>query len=257
MMIYKEWDPINVIESGKILSLCSSKNMYKNGELLPSSIFVNVVKEGAHEALVDNWFYTRDLHSLIPHVDLDNEISGDCGMNSQRKYNPQIGSVFPDLEKESINRKSTDLIVVTTLVEKTTNIAGLCRSAEVFGAKTLVIPSKTVLRDPTFVSMSVTAEQWIDLVEVTPANLPGYIKNLQKNGYTAVCLEQTHDSVEISEYKFPPKTVLILGNEKSGVAVEYLPLMDVCVEIPQRGVIRSLNVHVSGAIAMWQYNRSI
>ena len=29
--------------------------------------------------------------------------------------------------------------------------------------------------------------------------------------------------------------------------------MDVCVEIPQFGVIRSLNVHISAVICVWQY----
>ena len=31
--------------------------------------------------------------------------------------------------------------------------------------------------------------------------------------------------------------------------------VDVCVEIPQLGVVRSLNVHVSGALAVWEYTR--
>jgi hypothetical protein len=31
--------------------------------------------------------------------------------------------------------------------------------------------------------------------------------------------------------------------------------MDECVEIPQFGVVRSLNVHVSAAVAMYEYTR--
>lgn len=31
--------------------------------------------------------------------------------------------------------------------------------------------------------------------------------------------------------------------------------LDCCVEIPQGGVVRSLNVHVSGAIAVYEYTR--
>jgi tRNA(Leu) C34 or U34 (ribose-2'-O)-methylase TrmL len=42
-------------------------------------------------------------------------------------------------------------------------------------------------------------------------------------------------------------------NEKTGIPVEILQVLDVCVEIPQRGVIRSLNVHVSGALFIWEY----
>ena len=34
-------------------------------------------------------------------------------------------------------------------------------------------------------------------------------------------------------------------------------LVDCCVEIPQLGVVRSLNVHVSGAIAVWMFARQV
>lgn len=30
-------------------------------------------------------------------------------------------------------------------------------------------------------------------------------------------------------------------------------MLDVCIEIPQLGIIRSLNVHVSGSILLWEY----
>ena len=44
-------------------------------------------------------------------------------------------------------------------------------------------------------------------------------------------------------------------NEKEGIPADLIGLLDVCVEIPQQGVIRSLNVHVSGAILVWEYRR--
>lgn len=54
-------------------------------------------------------------------------------------------------------------------------------------------------------------------------------------------------------FKFDKKTVLVLGREKTGLPIEYIELMDNCVEIPQYGVIRSLNVHISAVICVWQY----
>lgn len=44
-------------------------------------------------------------------------------------------------------------------------------------------------------------------------------------------------------------------NEKEGIPVQLINQLDVCVEIPQQGVIRSLNVHVSGALLIWEYRR--
>lgn len=44
-------------------------------------------------------------------------------------------------------------------------------------------------------------------------------------------------------------------NEKQGIPADLIQLVDVCVEIPQQGVIRSLNVHVSGALLIWEYRK--
>ncbi|KAI5327950.1 hypothetical protein L3X38_027346 [Prunus dulcis] len=49
--------------------------------------------------------------------------------------------------------------------------------------------------------------------------------------------------------------VLVLGLENEGVLVDIIHVLDACLEIPQLGVVRSLNVHVSGAIALWEYTR--
>ena len=32
-------------------------------------------------------------------------------------------------------------------------------------------------------------------------------------------------------------------------------MLDACVEIPQLGIVRSLNVHVSAALMVWEFTR--
>ena len=49
--------------------------------------------------------------------------------------------------------------------------------------------------------------------------------------------------------------MLVLGDEKRGIPVHVLQEVSVCVKIPQKGVLRSLNAHVSGALAVWEYTR--
>jgi tRNA G18 (ribose-2'-O)-methylase SpoU len=76
----------------------------------------------------------------------------------------------------------------------------------------------------------------------------------KKKGYFVFGLEQTSSSISLSEMVFPDRpTVLLLGKEKEGIPVQFLQAVDQCVEIPQLGIIRSLNVHVSGAIAIWEH----
>lgn len=47
------------------------------------------------------------------------------------------------------------------------------------------------------------------------------------------------------------------SNEKEGIPANVLPLADTCVEIPQFGVTRSLNVHVAGSLFIWEYSKTV
>ena len=100
-----------------------------------------------------------------------------------------------------------------------------------------------------------TAHQWIDIEEIKIENLKNYLETMKSQNYTIVGIEQTSESSKLNEFKFPKKSVILLGNEKEGIPVELIQLLDVCVEIPQTGLIRSLNVHVTGAIIVWEYVR--
>ncbi|KAH8028187.1 hypothetical protein HPB51_014142 [Rhipicephalus microplus] len=93
------------------------------------------------------------------------------------------------------------------------------------------------------------------LIVVKVHQLKEYLPGKRVEGYTLVGVEQTAGSKPLPEFNFPEKTLLLLGNEKEGLPVELIQLLDVCVEIPQHGVIRSLNVHVSGAILVWEYTK--
>jgi tRNA G18 (ribose-2'-O)-methylase SpoU len=84
-----------------------------------------------------------------------------------------------------------------------------------------------------------------------------WLRLRKEEAYTIVGLEQTSSSVSIADLHLPEKTVLLLGKEKEGIPVEFLQTVDICVEIPQLGIIRSLNVHVSGAISIWEYSKQM
>ena len=145
------------------------------------------------------------------------------------------------------------LILIASLIDKPTNLGGMCRTCEVFGAATLVVSDRKLLEDRSFTSLSVSAERWVSVEEVKTAELPKYITLLKERGYTVVGVEQTPNSVSLQEFSFPKLTTLLMGHEKFGIPIQLLELVDLCVQIPQFGIIRSLNVHVSCAISIWQY----
>lgn len=92
--------------------------------------------------------------------------------------------------------------------------------------------------------------------EVRPPNLPAWLAAQRAKGYALIGLEQTAEAVPLPGYSFPENTVLVLGREKEGIPPDLLNLLDQTLVIPQLGVIRSLNAHVSASIALYEYTRS-
>uniref|UniRef100_A0ABI7YQE0 tRNA/rRNA methyltransferase SpoU type domain-containing protein n=1 Tax=Felis catus TaxID=9685 RepID=A0ABI7YQE0_FELCA len=180
----------------------------------------------------------------------------------QKKIIPWKNNV-PDLDLElvfqdrvaKLGKSISRLIVVASLIDKPTNLGGLCRTCEVFGASALTVGSLQCTRDKQFQCLSVSAEQWLPLVEVRPPQLIDFLQQKKAEGYTVIGVEQTARSVDLTQYSFPERSLLLLGNEREGIPANLIQQLDVCVEIPQRGIIRSLNVHVSGALLIWEYTR--
>ncbi|CAN7109062.1 unnamed protein product [Brassica rapa subsp. narinosa] len=159
------------------------------------------------------------------------------------------------MEVERLKSGRQSLILVASLVDRIPNLAGLARTCEIFKASGLVVGDASIIHDKQFQLISVTAEKWVPIVEVPVNSLKLFLEKKKREGFSILGLEQTANSVSLDKYQFPKKTVLVLGREKEGIPVDIIHILDACVEIPQLGVVRSLNVHVSGAIALWEYTR--
>ncbi|XP_001237715.3 uncharacterized protein LOC4576628 isoform X1 [Anopheles gambiae] len=145
------------------------------------------------------------------------------------------------------------LIVVASLVNRAPNLGGLARTGEIFAIKQLVINSLQDIGNKEFQALSMTAEKWLKIGELKTHRVVEYLREMKEKGYSVVGAEQTTGSKPIHQLQFPKKSVLVLGHEKNGLPAEIIRHLDLIGEIPQFGVVRSLNVHVTGAIFMWEY----
>lgn len=159
------------------------------------------------------------------------------------------------LAVQKLRESRQHFVLVASLIDRIPNLAGLARTCEVFRAAGLTIADKNVLSDKQFQLISVTAEKWVPITEVPVSTMKVFLQKKKHEGFAILGLEQTMNSIPLDQYAFPRKTVLVLGREKEGIPPEIIHILDACVEIPQLGVVRSLNVHVSGAIALWEYTR--
>lgn len=74
----------------------------------------------------------------------------------------------------------------------------------------------------------------------------------QDEGWRICVLEQAHGSIDLMDFSAEKGVgyMLVVGNEVDGVDSRIVEMADVILEIPMHGVKHSLNVAVSGGMAM-------
>ncbi|KAG2183567.1 hypothetical protein INT43_006573, partial [Umbelopsis isabellina] len=156
---------------------------------------------------------------------------------------------------DCLQRRRNDLIVVGSLIDRLPNLAGLCRTCEIFNASLLTVHSLKIKDDPNFLGISVASEKWMPMKEVSETDVLTFLKEKKQEGYVVCGLEQTTNSTPLQDFEFPSKCVLLLGKETQGIPAHLLQILDHAIEIPQFGITRSLNVHVSASICIYEYTK--
>jgi tRNA G18 (ribose-2'-O)-methylase SpoU len=100
------------------------------------------------------------------------------------------------------------------------------------------------------------ARDGADRIEIeVHRTLAPVLKELRQQGYQLVGLEQTTNSQNLHSFAFERKSVLVVGNERSGITDDLLPLLDKVVEIPVYGLPYSYNVATATTMALYEYCR--
>lgn len=83
------------------------------------------------------------------------------------------------------------------------------------------------------------------------------VRELREQGYTILAVEQVEGATMLDDWRYEPgrRYALVFGNEVNGVRQQVVDLCDGAIEIPQRGTKHSLNVSVSGGVALWEVFR--
>jgi tRNA G18 (ribose-2'-O)-methylase SpoU len=185
-------------------------------------------------------------------------------------------------------RPRQPLTVCASLVGKPTNLAGIARTCEVFAVRGMTVSDMRVCDSEAFQAIAVTADRWLPIEQVSADEADGYsslarwLRSRRAAGEIVLALEQTDTSVLLGaeetgglsssaalsnalancgftgnrhSHSHGTGLILLLGREKEGIPPTLLREVDVCLEIPQYGVIRSLNVHVSAALAVWEITK--
>lgn len=159
--------------------------------------------------------------------------------------------------KENKNVFVYPVILLLDNVRSVQNVASLFRIADCVGVVKIILGGVTPApldrfqkprRD--FAKISLGAEKSIPWESVE--NPLHALKQYKKDGFEIVALEQTKNSINYTDFKITKPMILVLGAEVEGVSKRILTQSDVCLEIPMAGKKESLNVAVSGAIALFR-----
>lgn len=147
----------------------------------------------------------------------------------------------------------TPLTVVLDDVRSMYNVGSVFRTADSFRLEKIMLCGITACPPhPEIHKTALSAElsmEWKKCENTIEA-----VNKLHEEGYEVYALEQVEHSVPLQNFKVEQgkKYALILGNEVKGVSQEAVNICDGAIEIPQFGTKHSMNVSVSGGIAIWQ-----
>lgn len=153
---------------------------------------------------------------------------------------------------------ASNLEIVLDNIRSTFNVGAILRSSDGVGIKKIhlcgISPSPT---NPKVHKTSLGAELTVNYE--THPNAVSLIKSLKEKGYIIWALEKTLTSQSIFNYKILESshpTILVVGNEITGVDPDVLKECHVHLHIPMVGLKNSLNVAIAFSIAVYSLTKN-
>ena len=146
------------------------------------------------------------------------------------------------------SEKST--VVILDRVTDPHNVGAIIRSCDQFGAGLVILPENNASTDigsEVISRSSAGASAWVPVSIVT--NLVRTVEKLKYAGYWIYGADAGGEN--LTQIKFPAKTVLVMGSEGSGMSHLLEEKCDSIVSIPTCGKIDSLNVSVAAGVLLY------
>jgi 23S rRNA (guanosine2251-2'-O)-methyltransferase len=146
------------------------------------------------------------------------------------------------------------LTLVLDNVRSAYNVGSILRTAETAGVAEVICCGYTPC--PPHDKVQKTAFDAADTVPTRhfPSTLAA-LEDLRRNGWTVYGMETTSRSLPYTSVTFPQRTVLVLGNEVTGVDTAVMDACDELCEIPTYGMKNSLNVASAAPVVVFEVLR--
>ncbi len=151
----------------------------------------------------------------------------------------------------------SEIRIILDNIRSVHNVGSIFRTAETLGISKIYCLETTPTpldrfknKRKDFAKVSLGAEEIVAWEHID--DIKGLVKELKKDGFKIVSLEQDEKSVDYKKINISGNTVIVLGNEVDGVSKYLLQESDEIAEIPMMGKKESLNVSVAGAVFLYR-----
>jgi 23S rRNA (uridine2479-2'-O)-methyltransferase len=160
------------------------------------------------------------------------------------------------LPTDDLDRIRTDRRPVAVAFDRPSspgNIGTLVRSADAFGAAGIIITGHAA--DP-FDPRAVRASTG-SLFAVPVVRAPSHVEVLAWAAHADVQIAGTdeHGDVDVADFDFTRPTLLVVGNETTGLSAGWRNACDALLRIPMAGAASSLNAATAGSIVLYEASR--
>ncbi|MEI6650004.1 MAG: TrmH family RNA methyltransferase [Candidatus Moraniibacteriota bacterium] len=155
---------------------------------------------------------------------------------------------------------SHKLYLVLHDIRSAHNVGSMFRTADGAGVSKIVLSGYTQVpaeegkrfltdAEKALAKTALGAEQTVPWEKTT--EIGSVLDSLRSEGFRIVSLECGENGIDYRSFVPTKNVALIVGNETEGVDAEILGASDTILEIPMKGVKRSLNVSVAAGIALF------
>jgi 23S rRNA (guanosine2251-2'-O)-methyltransferase len=159
----------------------------------------------------------------------------------------------PELNWETLGQGKNNLLLGLDGIEDPQNLGAILRSAWVFGATGILLPSSRAMgMTPTVAKVASGGAEHVP-VDIH-SNLLTPLQQLKAKGFWIFALSEKGDS-SLWKMKIPGPVVWVVGAEGTGVKKSTLSVCDEVVQIPQVHKDAALNASVATAITLAETRR--
>ncbi|RAO95124.1 23S rRNA (guanosine(2251)-2'-O)-methyltransferase RlmB [Mycoplasma wenyonii] len=230
---------------------------------------LEVIRNESLRKLIQNVYLSSSQQQLIseckafsiPYTIKTRNWLGMLQKNTNSKYSDVFASLhskeqlsFQELIEELSTSDVPECIVMLDKLQDPYNFGAIIRTCLAAGIKYLIYSSTNNVRLNNSV-LKTSQGYALQLNLVMVPNLANALERLKKLGFWSYAASLGPNSKSYYEVEFSPKSIILLGNEGTGISKHLESLVDWRIKIPLKNNVDSLNVSVANGILLYEWVR--